>query len=109
MNAITREQKLERYRALCHAVQTGIGWEIARENPACVDINADPNLRYHKHLRTGIDVTKSDQGSLVALLIEKGVITDDEYLDAIVAGMEREKALYEQSLSEYMGTPIKLG
>jgi len=105
---MSREEKIERYKALCHAVQTGIGWEIAGENPTCFDINADPNLRAHKHLRVGIDVTKSDQGSLVALLIEKGVITDDEYLDAILAGAEREKALYEAHLSARFGKPVTL-
>jgi hypothetical protein len=105
---MNREEKVARYKALCHAVQTGIGWEIAAENPECFDINADPNLRAHKHLRVGIDVTKSDQGSLVTLLIAKGLITDAEYLDAIIAGLEREKAMYEQVLSARWGKAITL-
>jgi hypothetical protein len=106
---MTREEKIAHYKSLGHAVQTGIAWRIAIENPQVPDINADPNLRAHKHLRTGIDTSKSDHGALVQLLINKGLITDEEYVDAMVAGMEREKALYEQELTDHFGRKITLG
>ena len=106
---MTREEKLQRYADLCHAVQSGIAWVIATENPDVLDVNADPNLRAHKHLRVGIDVTKADQGALQELLVKKGIITDEEMMDALVAGMEREKALYEDKLSRHFGRKITLG
>jgi hypothetical protein len=105
----TREGKVEYYKALLHAVQTGIGWQIAIENPECLNVNADPNLRAHKHLRTGIDGSKSDFGALAQLLISKGVFTEEEYTDAIIAGMEKEKAMFEKELSEHFGKNITLG
>jgi hypothetical protein len=42
------------------------------------------------------------------LLIAKGVFTEDEYFDAVIDGMEREKASYEAGLSEIFGTKITL-
>lgn len=105
----TKEEKLAYYRELLHAVQTGIGWTIALEpDNNGVDVNSDPNLRAHKHLRTGIDGSKADMGALARLLIAKGIITEDEYIDAIVDGMEREKLSHEIALSERLGTKITL-
>lgn len=34
-----------------------------------------------KHMRTGVDLSKSDQMGLVCLLIDKGVFTEDEYTE----------------------------
>jgi len=103
------EEKRRRYRSLAHAIQTGIAWDLAIHNPNVEDINADPNLREHKHLRTGIDITKAENGALVRLLIAKGIFTMDEYEDAIIDGLEREVALYETRISELLGWKIKLG
>lgn len=50
----------------------------------------------------------SDHGSLAKLLIDKGVITEDEYLEAIADGTEREKQRYEAILSERFGKPVTL-
>jgi hypothetical protein len=105
---MTDEQFLERYTQLGHAIQTGIGWKISIDNPSVFDINADPNLCAHKHMRVGIDTNKSDLGAIARLLIKKGLITDDEYKAAIIEGLENEKDMYEQMLSEHFGKPIKL-
>jgi hypothetical protein len=51
-----------------------------------------------KHLRVGIDITKSDQGALATLLMEKGVITEAEYFKALADAMEREKTMRETEL-----------
>lgn len=105
---MTNEEKMQRYRELSHAVQTGIAWIIALENRDCSDVNADPNLRAHKHLRTGIDTTKADFGALARLLIAKGIFTEEEYVDTLLDGMEREKASYEADLSSRVGRNITL-
>lgn len=104
---MTNEEKMQRYQQLCHAVQTGIGWTIAIENDDA-DVNADVNLRAHKHLRTGIDTSKSDFGAMARLLIAKGIFSEDEYIDALIDGMEREKTTYETELSAHFGKPITL-
>jgi hypothetical protein len=104
---MTSEEKRARYAALLHAVQTGIAWELQLDHPEA-DLNTDENLRAHKHLRTGIDGSKSDHGALAELLIERGVFTLEDYEDALLRGLEREKARYERVLSERVGAKITL-
>lgn len=106
---MTDEQFNQRYAALAHAVQTGIGWKIAIDNPDVFDINQDKNLCAHKHLRVGIDTNKADLGALCRLLVSKGIITDEEYKIAILEGLENEKKMYEITLSEHFGKDITLG
>lgn len=43
-----------------------------------------------KHLRVGINSAMSDQGALAGLLIEKGVFTREEYVEAVRLAMIRE-------------------
>lgn len=105
---MTDEEFTAQYVALAHAVQTGIGWAIAIENPQVFDINADANLCAHKHLRVGIDTNKADLGSLVRLFIHKGLISDADYKTAIIEGLRNEKEMYEQKLSEHFGKKITL-
>jgi hypothetical protein len=94
---------LERYAAAAHAVQSGVA----------ADMETDPNARSQgattpKHLRTGLNNVMSDHASLAKLLIDKGVITEAEYLDAIADGIEREQARYEQLLTRRLGSPVRL-
>jgi hypothetical protein len=84
------EEDRQRYLAAAHAVQTAIAFTMGRDT--------EP-----KHLRVGIDITKSDQGALATLLIEKGVITEAEYFKALADGMEREKEMREAE----MGVKLK--
>jgi hypothetical protein len=93
----------ERYIAAAHAVQSGVK----------ADMETDPNPNSQgastpKHLRTGLNNVMADLGSLAKLLIDKGVITEAEYLEAIASGAEREQARYEQLLTERFGKPVKL-
>lgn len=68
----------------------------------------DPSDGSPKHLRVGINAAMSDHGGLVRLLIEKGLISEDEYTKAIADEMEREKERYEARLSEHYGKKITL-
>jgi hypothetical protein len=104
-----RQKKWQLYIELSHAVQTGIAWTIAADHPEVPDINKDTNLCEHKHLRTGIDTSKSDFGALAKLLIDKKVINEDEYLDYLLAFMQSEKESYEKKLSEHFKKEISLG
>lgn len=86
----------ERYEAALHAMQSGVASTMGDE---CTP----------KHLRVGVNAAMADQGSLVRLLIAKGVLTEAEYLAAIADGMEAEKASYEKKLSEKFGANVRLG
>lgn len=107
-----RQAKIEKFQQLYadlgHAIQTGIAWIIALDNPDVFDINKDPNLRAHKHLRTGIDTTKSDHGALVKLLIDEGVIDEDKYFEYIIQFLIQEKESYEKELSKKLGKEVTL-
>lgn len=104
----SRNKKFELYEKLAHAVQSGVAYTLAIDHPEVEDINKDDNLREHKHLRTGIDTSKADLGALVSLLIEKGLFTEDEYIDSLVMYMLNEKRRYEESLSKHYGKKVTL-
>ncbi|MCW2317267.1 hypothetical protein M2322_002826 [Rhodoblastus acidophilus] len=85
---------LDRYDAAAHRVQTGIAFMMGTH---------DYKATEPKHLRVGVDLTKADQGSLARLLVEKGVITEKEYVEAMVKGMEAEADNYAKVVRAAMG------
>lgn len=95
------EELRRRYFAAAHAMQAGVAMEM---NDPERQSATEP-----KHLRVGLNCAMSDHGALVRLLLAKGLITDLEYREALVEGMEREKASYEQRLSEKLGSKVTLG
>lgn len=88
----------ERYAAAAHAMQSGVATEM----------NYNPKPTEPKHLRVGVNSAMVDSSALAELLISKGVITEDEYLEAIATGMEREAKACQDRLSEHFGTNITL-
>ena len=88
----------ERYKAAAHAMQSGVAMEM----------NYDSKSTQPKHLRAGVNSALVDSSALAELLITKGIITEDEYLDAIAAGMEREAESYRARLQDRLGTSITL-
>lgn len=93
---MTIEQDRARYMAAAHAVQSAIALDLTRRHGIDVDTTLG---RFLKHLRVGVDSAKAEQGALATLLIEKGVITGDEYVAAMADAMEREKAMYEAEIN----------
>lgn len=87
----------ERWHRAAHCMQAGVKMDKA-------GARADGE---HVQSRIGINVALRDHGSLVALLVSKGVITDDEYFEAIADGMEQEVREYEALLSRF-GTKVRL-
>jgi hypothetical protein len=83
----------ERYEAAAHAMQSGVAMEM----------NYDTGPTDPKHLRVGVNSALVDSSALAGLLIAKGVITEDEYLEAITAGMEREAEDYQARLRQRFG------
>lgn len=89
------EKFRQRYLKAAHRVQTAISFMPERPN--------DP----YKDLRTGLDLSKSDMGGLADLLIEKGIFTKEEYLEAISKSAETEAEVKETELSIRFGRNIK--
>lgn len=92
------EEDLLRYTRAAHALQTAVQLDHARTGAA----DGTP-----KHLRVGINLSKSDQAALVQLLISKGILTEAEYIKALADQAEAEVRAYQKRL----GLPenVKLG
>jgi hypothetical protein len=92
------EEKKAKYLALCHAMQAGVAMKI----------NIDSKDTTPKHLRVGVNAAMCEHGALAGLLMSKGIITEDEYLDALIETMEREVQNYQSMLQEHYGGNTKI-
>jgi hypothetical protein len=95
-------EKHEQYLANMHAVQTGVAH--------CMELKLDESTS-PKHLRTGVNAAMVDSAALVRTLINKGLITLDEYETQLVIVSQEEKEAYEKKINEHHGVEnrIKLG
>lgn len=93
------QEKRERYAALCHAMQTGVAYKMQK----------DASETAPKHLRVGINSALVQDSALALLLMKKGIITEDEYFDAVNEAMEREVKGYQEELRRLYGADITLG
>lgn len=89
----------ERYRNLLHAVQSGVAYLMHYE----------PKEIEPKHLRVGINSAMCNDAALVRLLVKKGIISEREYVEGLVAELEREVESYEAKLKEHTGAHVTLG
>jgi hypothetical protein len=83
-----------RYMAAAHAVQSAIGFSMHASS-----------ITEPKHMRTGIDMTKSDMGAITRLLVTKGICTDIEIWEALAEGAEAEAEMQATSARHAMGMP----
>ena len=93
------EDLQRRYAAAMHAVQSGVA----------LTHSVNPTDGTPKHLRTGINSAMVSDAALARLLIDKGIMTEEEYLTALVAEAEAEVQRYEERLSAQFGRTIRLG
>lgn len=97
----TLEEANARYARALHAMQTGVAVKMLH----------DPHETQPKHLRVGINSAMSNMGGLVTLLMDKGIITREEYYSAVADAMEREATMYhdELILKGYISPNVDLG
>lgn len=89
------EKASQRYHRAAHRVQTAITF------------NPDRQATTPNHLRVGVDMSKADMAGLVKLLIDKGLFTEEEYLEAVAASAEQEADTMEDDLSAKYGVNLK--
>ena len=99
----TKDEKLQelraRYSRAAHAMQTGVAHELP----------VDPSSGNPKHLRVGVNSALVSHGALVRLLLQKGLITEVEYMEALCEGMEDEVRRYEELIHTlFGGGPTKI-
>ena len=88
----------ERYVAASHAMMSGVK---AEHESGSTD--GTP-----KHLRCGVNSALVNDAALVRLLVSKGIITEEEYVEAVADEMEREVARYEERLTRRFGYQVRL-
>ncbi|QJY46674.1 hypothetical protein [Pseudonocardia broussonetiae] len=91
-------QDQDRYTAAMHAMQSGVA----------ADQSGGSEDGTPKHLRVGVNSALVSVAGIGRLLIDKGVITQDEYEAAVADAMENEVRLYERRLSERLGSTVTL-
>jgi hypothetical protein len=100
-NSIIRAQ--QRYANALHAVQSGVKTEMEIPPASGGEPGHSP-----KHLRVGVNSAKVEHGALVKLLVDRGLFTELEHMEAMATAMEEEKERYEKRLSEYFGSKVTL-
>jgi hypothetical protein len=86
---------MKEYTESAHRVQTAIAFLMGHDK--------DYKATTPKHLRVGIDMSKSDTCGLVRLLISKGVFTEEEYIAAITKAAQEEADSYEKTVQSVLG------
>lgn len=98
MDATLKAELIARYQAALHGMQTGVAYEMQH----------DAKATQPKHLRVGVNAAMVDHSALAKLMMDKGIITEEEYYRALVAAMEAERDRYELHLTRTLGISIKL-
>lgn len=87
MSGSSRHQ--QRMIAAQHKIQSALAFDL--ESRLRGKVNEIPEItRYAKHLRVGINSAMAEHAGLAKLLIDKGVITEEEYREAMVQALEEE-------------------
>jgi hypothetical protein len=85
--------------ALQHAMQSGVAFTMDTSQ------ETEP-----KHLRVGVNSALIGNAAIADLLMQKGIITHEEYLRSLIKWTEADIESYKAKLrSRYPGTDIQLG
>jgi hypothetical protein len=86
----------DRYRALAHAMQSG------------VEFYQDKTDQTPKHLRVGVNMALVDSSALAMVLMRKGLLTPAELIESLISKLEQEVAQYEAKINAQHGTGAKI-
>ena len=89
----------QRYLDAAHAMQSGVA----------MNLNYEQDEASPKSLRVGVNSAMVEHGALVKVLTAAGIITDEQYFEALADGMEAEVESYRMKIQErFPGTKIDL-
>jgi hypothetical protein len=90
----------QRYLAAMHAMQTGVMMLLDRDAPGWRDgLVPDRHEASPKHLRVGVNSALLDSGALQKVLIDKGLITAEEFLAALCELVDGDVESYRRKLN----------
>lgn len=87
---MTVEENQQRYLAALSGMQSGVAMKM----------NYSPSETTPKHLRVGVNSAFVNTFALHRLLVDKGIITEEEYTEAVAVAMEQERDRYQKWLQE---------
>jgi hypothetical protein len=90
------------YTKLLHAMQSGV------KSLMEVEDNKDTGETSPKHLRTGVNSALITSSALVKTLVDKGLITFEEFRDNEIELLQKDVKSYENKLSQHYGVDVKL-
>lgn len=99
---MTLEEKKQKYLDLLHAMQSGVAAKMGHDGGSRAG-EASP-----EQLRVGVNSAMVGIGALSSLLVEKDIITEDEYYSVLIIHMEAEIKMYEDYLSKIRGRETNL-
>lgn len=81
-------------------MQTGVAYKMEK----------DPSDTTPKHLRVGVNSAMVECSALVKIMIDKGILTEEEFIDAMIDQLEKEVAMYTKEIRRLYGADnITLG
>jgi hypothetical protein len=89
-----------------HKLQTAI--KFLQQLDTAAGVTEDQSFCGQKHNRVGIDNALLSHSSLVALLVDKGIITERDYLHTNLEFVEREVEMYVRRLEKLTGKKVTL-
>jgi hypothetical protein len=106
------------YAEAAHAMQSGVAMELQLNiKDAIKDLPpgelSDMALKAwhdgaHKHLRVGVNSAMVEHGALAELLVSKGIIGHEEYVESLRLMMNEEVCRYEDDLQKRLGGTTKI-
>lgn len=94
----------QRMNAAQHKIQSAMAFDMERKLQG--KMNELPDIKqFMKHLRVGVNSAMAEHAGLAKLLIDKGVITSAEYMDAMVDALEEEAERCEVLVRRVYGLP----
>lgn len=90
---------IQEYERNMHGVQSGV---------AALMASGQQEDMTPKHLRVGVNSALVNHHAIATLLIEKGVITHEEYFEALAKSAESERKRYEVAVRNKLGKEVTL-
>lgn len=106
----THEDRQHDYTELIHAMQSGCEYGVGgmTGNPPVGPQAALNRWREQKHLRVGVNSVNVSLGALSKLLVAKGLITDLEYIQAVVDELRAMVTQLEAEITQRFGMKVTL-
>lgn len=105
---MTTAEKWDLSTSLLHAVQTGIASILAFDTAAAGGQLPAESEASPKHLRVGASNAIISNGALLKALMDKGILTEDEFLDCYIKLLEEEVQSYEMQMEQRIGRKVSL-